>query len=635
MLEKVTLIKDIRCQNPHRAHIEILFDLSLEEIAKTYRIASFEDLHNAWRKILDSSELNRRFFQEIANWYFWATQTVTFPKDAGKSKETRNSASVIRLITRLIFVWFLKEKRLVPDQLFDETHIHTLLKNADPDASTYYKAILQNLFFATLNQEMNTPDKPDRRKFRHKAQQPGGRDQHYMIHNVYRYENDFQNPRQFLRPAIDRKEKERADVRHRYFTARTPATKEKYRLQDAQLREELAQLLQKDGFGRKTTQLLAQWNPYDQNTSAEFFDSEWMFGLSEGFDIAIGNPPYVRQEQIKDLKPALKAYRCFTGVVDLYVYFFEKSLDLLKENGLLTFISSNKYFRAGYGEKLRDHLALNTTILQLIDFGDAPVFTAIAYPSVVILRKTPPQKARIRALTWTPGPPVEEFETIFKAESFSLNQTELTADGWRLASPAVLRLVDKLRAAGKPLGEYVNGRFYYGIKTGFNEAFVVDCATRDRLIAEHPSSEEVLKPFLRGRDVKRWSVDYTDTFLIKIESSANKKHPWSDKPARDAEKNFAQTYPAIHAHFESFRNKLIARDDQGQYFWELRSCVYWQEFEQPKIIYPDIAQRTEFSFDTKNYYLANTLYLLPTNQQWLLGLLNSNTLFWFYFYFVD
>ena len=280
--------------------------------------------------------------------------------------------------------------------------------------------------------------------------------------------------------------------------------------------------------------------------------------------------------------------------------------------------------------KLRNHLALNTTILQLIDFGNAPVFTASVTTSIVILRKIPPQKSHIRILTWPPSTPVEEFETIFKAESFSLNQTELTADGWRLASPAVLRLVDKLRAAGKPLGEYVNGRFYRGVLTGLNEAFAVDSATRDRLIAEHPSSAEILKPFLRGRDVKRWSVDYTDTFLIKIESSANKKHPWSDKPPRDAEKIFAQTYPAIRAHFESFRNKLIARDDQGQYFWELRSCVYWQEFEQPKIIYPDIAQRTEFSFDTKNYYLANTLYLLPTNQQWLLGLLNSNTLFWFY-----
>ena len=178
--------------------------------------------------------------------------------------------------------------------------------------------------------------------------------------------------------------------------------------------------------------------------------------------------------------------------------------------------------------------------------------------------------------------------------------------------------------------EYVKGRFYSGIKTGLNEAFVVDKETQDKLIAEHPSSSGVLKPFLRGGDVKRWQVNFAEQYLIKIESSENRTHPWSRKTAAEAEDIFASTYPAIHAYFEPFREQLIHRYDQGKYFWELRSCAYWEEFQQPKIVYPDIAQGTEFSFDDGGYFLGNTSYLLPTEEMWLLGLLNSKAVFWFY-----
>ena len=115
----------------------------------------------------------------------------------------------------------------------------------------------------------------------------------------------------------------------------------------------------------------------------------------------------------------------------------------------------------------------------------------------------------------------------------------------------------------------MNGKFYRGILTGFNEAFVVDREARDRLIAEHSSSAEIIKPFLRGRDVKRWSVDFAEQYLIKIESSENKDHPWSNKPEKEAEKIFAKTYPAIYKHFEQFRSQLISRSDQGKFFWEL------------------------------------------------------------------
>ncbi len=195
VLEKITLIKDININSPHRAHIEILADLALTSLPD---IQNFDQLHTAWQKVLNTSELNNKFFQEVSHWYFWATQTVTFP-DGGEADESlRNATSVIRLITRLIFVWFLKEKGLVPDALFDENQLKNFLNPLESEESTYYKAILQNLFFATLNTEMNTDEKPDNRKFRGKNQQKGGRDGHYGIANVYRYQDYFTNVDEFL-----------------------------------------------------------------------------------------------------------------------------------------------------------------------------------------------------------------------------------------------------------------------------------------------------------------------------------------------------------------------------------------------------------------------------------------------------
>ena len=363
---------------------------------------------------------------------------------------------------------------------------------------------------------------------------------------------------------------------------------------------------------------------------------EWRFEFPEvlnddgdfvGFDVVIGNPPYIRQEEIKELKPTLqKSYQCYTGVADLFVYFYELGLNLLKSKGNLTYISSNKYFRAGYGEKLRQLLGDSTTIYNLIDFGDFPVFEeAIAYPSIITLSKNKSKNNQLQALSWdeTKKQDIARFATVLEQDGLIIAQENLKPDGWRLESSQILDLLAKLRNAGQPLGEYVEGRFYRGILTGFNEAFVIDRATRDRLINEHPSSAEVIKPFLRGRDVKRWCVDFAEQYLIKIESSENKEHPWSKLSEQEAEKIFDETYPAIYKHFSQFRKSLIKRCDQGRFFWELRSCIYWQEFEQPKIIYPDIAVSCEFAFDNSNFLLDCTLFLIPLNSKHLLGFLNS------------
>lgn len=193
VLEKVTLIKDIRFADPIRAHIDILTDLSLDRIStELYPPHSWNELHAAWAQVLDTSELNKRFFRELANWYYWAQKHLTFPKGAGKNEEERKANGTLRLITRLIFVWFIKEKGLVPEALFNETYVGGLLRDLESRSSTYYKAILQNLFFGTLNTEMGT------REFRHRPKTGGARSDDYMSHDRYRYEDFFSQPKRFL-----------------------------------------------------------------------------------------------------------------------------------------------------------------------------------------------------------------------------------------------------------------------------------------------------------------------------------------------------------------------------------------------------------------------------------------------------
>ncbi|MBX3006830.1 MAG: hypothetical protein KF816_02265 [Melioribacteraceae bacterium] len=207
VLEKVTLIKDIlipsakfeehkgEVETIHRAHIEILYDLSFDKLYDQYQFKNFVDLHNAWQKTLDIKELNSKFFKELSNWYFWAADKTVWPDDVEKKKDVRNATNVIRLITRLIFVWFLKEKNLVPYKLFVKKEVEKLLKFSDSNKSAYYKAILQNLFFATLNTEMGT------RKF--KVETKSSRNPHYFVHNVFRYKKEFINPDDTLKTYFD------------------------------------------------------------------------------------------------------------------------------------------------------------------------------------------------------------------------------------------------------------------------------------------------------------------------------------------------------------------------------------------------------------------------------------------------
>ena len=869
VLEKVTLIKDIDIVNPHRAHLDILAEMSLDALYQRYGFTNFLELHRAWQQALDTSELNRRFFKEIADWYFWAVSQVTFPPDkggqggsanAGEEETVRNATCIIRMITRLIFVWFLKEKDLVPNVLFDADEIAELLTNVDADESTYYKAILQNLFFATLNQEMNTPEKPDTRKFRGEGRQ------HYNITSLYRYKQYFKDPDVVLRlfetipflngglfecldkpapedaktilrvdgfsdrddnplsvpnalffsepqavnlnavygtknsqytvrglihilnrykftiaentpieqevaldpellgqvfenllaahnpetgttarkqtgsfytprevvnymvdesliaylqessrhnplcrstetklrhllsyndephqftdtevehliaaidtlkildpacgsgafpmgilhklvfllskldprnaqwrqrqisrvqntiteaekiddsvirestieelereienineafernalnygrklylienciygvdiqpiatqiaklrffisliveqriddtrenrgvrplpnletkfvaantlldvekpaqmslrnPEIDTKEQALEEVRRRHFTARTPRTKDRYRQRDAELRTEISTLLKRDGFPSETTEKITGWDPYDQNVTADFFDPEWMFGITDGFDVVIGNPPYVRQEKIKHLKPTLKKrYTCYTGAADLYVYFYERGLQLLSPNGIHTFICSNSWLDVNYGAPLQKYLLDNTAGAVIChseaerEFESADINTIVS----ILRNGTPDADSHIRFLTFKTfiGDPDianrrERTRTYTELTQAGTREKKYAGDKWGgkyLRAPDIYwTILEKGKDKLVRLGDVAEVRF--GIKTGANEFFYLDAER----IQEWGIESEFLKSVIKSpRECKSIWVD--------------------------------------------------------------------------------------------------------------------------------
>ncbi len=862
VLEKVTLIKDIDVVNPHRAHLDILAELSLDALYQQHGFTNFLELHQAWQQTLDTSELNRRFFKEIADWYFWAVDRVTFPSDAGDDAAVRNATAIIRLITRLIFVWFLKEKDLVPNALFAEEDISGLLTSLDAEESTYYKAILQNLFFATLNQEMNTQEKPNNRKFRGEGRQ------HYNITSLYRYKRYFKDPDAALRlfesipflngglfecldkpdpddaktilrvdgfsdrddnplsvpnelffsepqavnlnavydtknsrytvrglihilnrykftiaentpieqevaldpellgqvfenllaaynpetgttarkqtgsfytprevvnymvdesliaylknalssrrselplatetklrhlltyndephqftdaevehlitaidtlkildpacgsgafpmgilhklvfllskldpcnaqwrqrqidrvqaaiatsekiddstfresaiaelereidsineafernaldygrklylienciygvdiqpiatqiaklrffisliveqkiddtrenrgvrplpnletkfvaantllgvekpaqmslrnPEIDTKEQALEEVRRRHFTARTPRTKDRYRQQDAALRAEISALLQQDGFPSETTEQIAAWDPYDQNTTADFFDPEWMFGITDGFDVVIGNPPYVRQEKIKYLKPTLKKrYTCYTGAADLYVYFYERGLQLLSPNGIHTFICSNSWLDVNYGAPLQKYLLDNTASAVIChseaerEFESADINTIVS----ILQNGTPDADSDLRFLTFKTfigDPDVqnrrERTRTYTELAQAGTRENRYTGDKWGgkyLRAPDIYwTILEKGKDKLVRLGDVADVR--RGFTTGANEFFYLDAER----IQEWGIESEYLKPVIKSpRECKSIRVD--------------------------------------------------------------------------------------------------------------------------------
>lgn len=988
--KKVTLIRNIAVTDPLRAHIDILYDLSLSMLYEEFKFSNFVGLHRAWEKRLDTSLLNERFYRDIANWYFWVLKHdgVVMPRDI-KTKEQR-SLFVIRLITRLIFCWFLQEKGLLPRDLFRQQAVKQMLKDFAETSGTYYKAVLQNLFFATLNQEIQ------KRKFR-SYNQSGGRNGNRGVTNLYRYRDalrdpeffiellkrvpfingglfdcldipeakpdvrldgfserkdnlldlpnalffgdeqevdlsevyedkrkrkekvrgvietlshykftveentpleqeialdpellgkvfenllasynedtkttarkatgsfytpreivhymvdevliaylvnqvkdtgnqaeletklrkffaasttDFRNPfaqqetaaliaaidrvkildpacgsgafpmgalqrlvdllnkldpnnrrwkeQQLARarqdrelaermqdevnrenalrdvetriadiersfdtqfheldfarklylienciygvdiqpiacqiaklrffislivdqkvdpdaqnfgvrplpnletkivaadalvglplegvlrsPEIIEKEKELRLVRERHFSARTLQTKEKQRGEDQRLRGELAELFRRNGFSKEVSHKLAAWDPYDQNAHSDFLDSEWMFGVTDGFEVVIGNPPYVRIQTLKQQDPQYaeflkKHYEAASkGNFDLYVVFVERGMQLLKDNGNLAYILPHKFFNAQYGEPLRGLLARGKHLAHIVHFGDQQVFPGTTnYVCLLFLRR-----AAVETLRFVKADDLSEWLKTTQGPEIEIPAKKVTTTEWNFIVGKGGALLDRLLASRITL-ESVAARIFQGIKTSADDIYIVEELERKKNLirvysrhndVEHWLEPDLLHPLIKGGDSKRFKMRKT-SLRILFPYAAENNEGASLIPQDTLRKKLPLTWKYLTDH----KKDLEGREDGKMRGPKWYGYVYPKALDVmhlPKIFTPDIAPSASFSFDpTGEIFFTGGVaggYGILVKPEYspicLLGLLNSRILDWVIF----
>ena len=939
VLGKVTLIKDIRLNNPHRAHLDILSELSLEEcagwIANKNKQKNFDGLLSAWLAKLDTEELNKRFYKQLFNWFERAEKKCTFP---GRENKVFLSPQehIIRLITRLMFIWFIKEKGLIAPALFNEEKIRTLLKDYDPNnGASYYRAVLQNLFFATLNTETdkrrfskqtNTTHR-DFSLYRYKAEmkdpgtllelfaqtpfingglfdcldslegqkkkgyridcfsdhpkhsgklsipnhlffgeggliplfehykftveentpieqevaldpellgkvfenllaahnpetretvrkqtgsyytpravvdymvdealvacltekaQPNDDDREYLnarlrylldyadafndadelfvaaeqdsivraimemkildpavgsgafpmgtlhkltlalrrldpqnqlweklqkekakqrageafetadqyrrdeelkeISDIFqRYkDSDFgrklyliqnnlfgvdiqtvacqiaklrffislaieQNPnmqakdhnygikplpnletrfvaantllglggRTLASPNAQHLERELYANREQYFHATNRQSKRDCQDRDIELRDELAKELQLTGMPADDADKIAHWDPYDQNASSDWFDAEYMFGINDGFDVVIGNPPYIQLQQdggrLRKIYQGA-GYETLTSTGDIYQLFYEKAAQLLKpKKGLLSYISSNSWLRAQYGKSTRNYFSSHHTPLQLLEMGKDVFENAIVDTCILIARSgTSEETGRavdMDKLTDKNFPP----EAGLWGELHTQGEKP-----WMALSTVSQSILGKMEAVGTPLQDW-NVSINYGIKTGYNQAFIIDDVTRQALIEEDPKSADIIKPVLRGRDIQRFRAQRASLWLIDTHNG------YRNVPAINID-----DYSAIKNYLDTFYSELEKRNDQGITPYNLRNCAYHQEFAEEKLIWIELVEDGRFAYDDSGIYCEATSFIMVGEcLKYLCAMLNSKLIGWF------
>ncbi len=959
VLEKVKLIKDIRHQDPHRAHIEILHDLSFHTLMAKHECRDFKQLHEAWRTTLDTNELNKKFYRELADWYFWALDHAEFPADVEKDATTRNATNVIRLLTRLIFCWFLKEKGLIPAELFSERKLATALKSLKDDDSTFYRAILQNLFFGTLNQRMNTGGR-ENRKFTSDGSFHERKDE-YGVKNLYRYQKlfaiteeeavnlfsgipflngglfdcldkeddsgkviyvdgftrnarkqpkvpnflffsdyqtldlsdaygdkkkkkekvrglinlldsykftvtentpieeeialdpellgkvfenllasynpetgttarkqtgSFYTPREIVNYMVDESliaclegqlkakvpklskmkelqnllrevfaytekvhpfdeeevealidaidtckildpacgsgafpmgilhklvfilgkldpqnerwkqkqitkaeqisdvsareiavsaiekdfetndldygrklyliencihgvdiqpiaiqisklrffvslicdqrtnknkaqncgvsplpnletkfvaantlvsldrgtgqllltdrrlpklERDLAAVRHKHFAAQRRRDKLALQQSDAEIRKEIAGILAGRGMSGEASHRLAAWDPYDQNVSAQFFDPEWMYGIPGGFDIVIGNPPYLRIQGITNSTPQLaleykRAFRSATGRFDLYCLFLEAGLAFLNPKGIVNYIMPLKWTNSDFGKGLRSIASDGKHALRVISLDALQVFTASTYSSLVWFSKSPVDK-----LTYAEVP--ENIADIYSlkrwlvsrsiADSVQITSSRLSTKAWVLTGAAgstcISDLLDKLARQPLTVKSVFKGISQGVVSIGDKIYLLKGCITGDIFVgySEQTASNvelegQLMKPLLKGDDVKRYRPLKTSHHVLYPHyENDGKTHPIPEDV-------FKARYPLAYAYLKPFQPQLtqkkIKYKTNPTYWYSLHRSRQMSMFEQTKIITPEISLGTNMTLDTDNLY---------------------------------
>lgn len=453
----------------------------------------------------------------------------------------------------------------------------------------------------------------------------------------------------FENPKIESIKEELRSIRHKHFMAKSASAKHRLRVKDQELREKLASLLSDDNnFAPEEAKQLAAWNPYDQNAVSPFFDPEWMFGVTDGFDIVIGNPPYIQlQNNGGELAKLYEhgGYATFARTGDIYCLFYERGWQLLKQGGHLCYITSNKWMRAGYGEKTRAFFATQTNPMMLIDFAGVKIFeSATVDTNILLFSKSRNQHKTVCAVTNK-----QNKDSVKNLSDFVQQQHTVcdfsSSDSWVILSPIEQSIKRKIEAVGTPLKDW-NISIYRGVLTGCNEAFIISTEKRDEILAnckdsdERQRTEELIRPILRGRDIKRYGYEWANLWLIFI--------PWHfpyqfdesiQGASQKAEKAFQKKYPAVYAHMLQYKESLSKRNrtETGiRYEWyamQRWGAKYWEDFFKPKIMYPNMTKYMPFYYDEKEFFQNDKSFMITgLHTAFLTAFLNSSI---FKFCFID
>ncbi|EJF9878545.1 Eco57I restriction-modification methylase domain-containing protein [Campylobacter coli] len=365
---------------------------------------------------------------------------------------------------------------------------------------------------------------------------------------------------------------------------------------------------------------------------------EWRFEFPEildddgnfkGFDLIIGNPPYIRQEELKELKPHLaKNYKVYKGTSDIYTYFYELGFNVLKENGILSFITSNKYTRAGYGEALREFLLKNVKVLEYTDLNGIKVFdSATVDTSILCFEKSKSKDNKFKYLALS--------NEILKTCAYDIglykdfaefSQNSLSKESFTFSDENTSALKAKIERIGTPLKEWQGLNIYRGILTGYNEAFIITTEKRNEILAnckdeaEKERTAKLIRKMLRGRDIKRYIYEWAGLWVI------NAHNGYKNQNGEKVEAINIEYYPSLKKHFDEFYPQLEKRADKGLTPYNLRNCAYIEEIEREKIVYSEIVRKPQFYLDTKlNFYAEATSFILTgENLKYLIAFLNND-----------
>ena len=427
------------------------------------------------------------------------------------------------------------------------------------------------------------------------------------------------------------------NIRDKYFNARKPENKKKYQEEYYTLTSQGELFDQTDERSRQ----LRTFDPFKNRSSAEFFDSHYMFGVSEGFDIVIGNPPYIHfehmEKSMRDFYKALK-YKTFAARGDIYALFYEKGIQLLNHGGVLSFITSNKWMRAGYGKVLRNFFIEQTNPLLLLDLGSG-IFDSATVDTNIIFASKDENRHELRAAT------VNERSLDNMSDFIRQNASRIEYkkdESWAILSPEEQAIKNKIASIGMPLKEW-NIKINRGILTGLNEAFIITKEKMDELVSADPKSAEIIRPILRGRDIKKHYYSFENKYLIalfpskqydinnypsikdwlingewvSIKTKGNPPTPLGSGKLRLEQSGEMKSYNGV-----GFKTR---KKTNNEWFEIQDSIAYWDDFSRPKLMYPNMTKYLPFYLDTEGFFTNDKGFILSGDHiAYLTAYLNSS-----------